>query len=145
MPYYDYEEEERKRQEAIRDAYFREWKRQNNSANAPKVKAADRREMAAAGLPAPVFENRRNEFVVTLYNGTLEANAPAQIDVVNDTQKLLDFCKTPRSRKEIADYLGIGTVFYAMQHYVQPLVTTGQLKMTNPEKPKSRHQKFYSI
>lgn len=104
-----------------------------------------RREMATAGLPAPVFENRRNEFVVTLHNGTLEANAPAQRDVVNDTQKLLDFCKTPRSRKEIADYLGIGTVFYAMQHYVQPLVTTGQLKMTIPEKPKSRNQKFYSI
>ncbi|MBR0537540.1 MAG: putative DNA binding domain-containing protein, partial [Clostridia bacterium] len=27
-----------------------------------------RREMAAAGLPAPVFQNRRNEFVVILYN-----------------------------------------------------------------------------
>ena len=27
-----------------------------------------RREMAAHGLPEPVFENRRNEFVVTLYN-----------------------------------------------------------------------------
>ena len=27
-----------------------------------------RRVMKEAGLPAPVFENRRNEFVVTLYN-----------------------------------------------------------------------------
>ena len=58
MPYYDYDEEERRRreQEAIRDAYFQEWKRQNNSANAPKVKAADRRQMAAANQK-PVFYN----------------------------------------------------------------------------------------
>lgn len=30
-----------------------------------------RREMKAYGLPEPVFENRRNEFVVTLYNETI--------------------------------------------------------------------------
>lgn len=38
---------------------------------------------------------------------------------------LLAFCRTPRSRQEIADYLGVRTVFYAMQRYVKPLLASG--------------------
>lgn len=56
---------------------------------------------------------------------------------------VIEFCKEPRTRKEIAEFLGIGTTFYAMKNYVQPLVDMGKLKMTIPEKPKSRNQKFY--
>ncbi len=55
------------------------------------------------------------------------------------------FCRIPRSRKEITEYLGISTVFYAMQHYVQPLLESGELIMTIPNKPKSRNQKFVSV
>lgn len=100
-----------------------------------------RREMEAYGLPAPVFENRRDEFVVTLYNTPVatDATTPA-----SDSDTLLDFCKTPRSRKEIADFLKLKTTSYAMQRYVTPLLENGQLKMTNPEHPGSRTQKYYS-
>lgn len=48
---------------------------------------------------------------------------------------LLEFCKTPRSRKKIADFLGIGTVFYAMRHYVQPLLAEGKLRTTCQKNP----------
>lgn len=58
------------------------------------------------------------------------------------TDTLLEFCRIPRTRREIEDYLGINTVFYVMQHYVQPLLASGKLVMTIPEKPKSRNQKF---
>ena len=101
-----------------------------------------RRAMREYGLPEPKFENRRNEFVVTFYNDlsvqdkTQEANRP--ID-------LLDFCKTPRTRQEIADYLGIKTVFYVMQHYVKPLLDSDRLRMTMPDKPKSSKQMFYTV
>ena len=96
-----------------------------------------RKEMAAAGLPAPVFENRRNEFVVILFNHAQQAAASA------GTQKdIVAFCKTPRTRQEIADYLGIESVGYAISKYVQPLLGTGQLRMTLPEKPKSAKQRF---
>lgn len=54
---------------------------------------------------------------------------------------LLEFSQTPRTRKEIAAFLGIGTASYAMQHYVQPLLIEGKLEMTMPEKLRSRHQK----
>ena len=91
-----------------------------------------RREMKSSGLPEPVFENRRNEFVVTLYNRT-EYNPPQDSPAVShkagkpsenpdsgqtthadasDRMKvLLEYCRTPRSRKEIADFLNIKTVF----------------------------------
>lgn len=31
-----------------------------------------------------------------------------------------------------------------MSHYVNPLLETGQLKMTIPDKPRSKNQKYYS-
>ena len=101
-----------------------------------------RREMEAYGLPAPVFENRRNEFVVTLYNTPVATYTTTSSTNTADT--LLDFCKTPRSRKEIADFLKLKTTTYAMQRYVTPLLESGKLKMTNPEHPGSRTQKYYS-
>ncbi len=105
-----------------------------------------RRAMAEYGLPEPVFENRRNEFVVILYNQSLTAaEIIFQQSGKNTEPDLLAFCKTPRSRQEIANYLGVKTVFYAMGHYVQPLLQSGQLAMTIPESPKSRKQKFYTV
>lgn len=101
-----------------------------------------RREMEAYGLPAPVFENRRDEFVVTLYNTPMATNTTTSSPNTADT--LLDFCKIPRSRKEIADFLKLKTMTYAMQRYVTPLLEGGQLKMTNPEHPGSHAQKYYS-
>lgn len=104
-----------------------------------------RRELQEAGLPAPVFENRRNEFVVTFYNKrTVPAPAerPAEQDRASD---LLTFCQTPRTRKELSEFLGIKSTFYAMQHYVIPLVTAGKLAMTLPDTPRSRNQKFYTV
>lgn len=96
-----------------------------------------RREMEAAGLPAPVFQNRRNEFVVILYNHS------AELPKVSRTQTdLLTFCKTPRSRKEIAAFLELSSVSYATTQYVQPLVNAGKLRMTIPDKPKSTKQKY---
>ncbi|WP_243417163.1 ATP-binding protein [Pseudoflavonifractor phocaeensis] len=102
-----------------------------------------RRSLAEYGLPEPKFENRRNEFVVTFYNGTGKTEALEPQKTGEEVPDLLAFCKTPRTRKEIADYLGVKTVFYVMQHYVKPLLESGQLAMTMPEKPKSRNQKYY--
>ena len=66
----------------------------------------------------------------------------AQEDPKDMKSALLEFCAAPRSRQEIADFLHVGTVFYAMQRYVRPLLETGQLSMTMPEKPQSSHQRF---
>ena len=102
-----------------------------------------RREMAEYGLPEPVFQNRRNEFVVILYNG-------AQPEVMGrrggnrETAGLIAFCKTPRTRKEIAEYLGIQVSSYLMKKYINPLLDGGSLRMTMPDRPKSEKQTYYS-
>lgn len=102
-----------------------------------------RREMKAAGLPEPVFINQRNEFVVILYNNDYVSDLENENEVQKESKRdLLEFCKKPRTRKEIAEYLDIETIFYAMKNYVQPLVDSGELELTIPEKPKSRNQKF---
>jgi len=97
-----------------------------------------RRAMKEYNLPEPVFENRRNEFVVTLYNSNNRQN-----DRADCARTLEEFCTEPRTRKEISDYLGLDTSSYAMSYYVQPLLNEGKLAMTIPDKPKSKNQKYY--
>ena len=101
-----------------------------------------RREMEAHGLPEPVFENRRNEFVVTLYN-TRQEDRPSQTQT--EDVDILEFCKIPRSRKDIAEYLGLKTTAYAMDRYIRPMLESGELEMTMPEKPKSRKQTYRTV
>lgn len=102
-----------------------------------------RNEMKAYGLPEPKFENRRNEFVVTFYNA-IETSS-SETDEELGKKSLIDFCRTPRTRKEIADFLQVKTVGYAINKYVRPLVKDGTLQMTCPERPKSRTQKYVVV
>lgn len=99
-------------------------------------------EMRKAGMKEPVFENLRNEFAVTFYNSlNNETDKNEQESVEKD---ILTFCKEPKTRMEIAEYLGLTTVAYAMQSYIKPLVDQGELLMTIPEHPRSKNQKYYS-
>lgn len=97
------------------------------------------REMREAELPAPKFENRRNEFVVILFNNTEASQAAESLD------PLLEFCKTPKTRQEIANFLGVSTISYMMRHYITPKLEQKELAMTLPEKPQSRLQRYYTV
>lgn len=55
------------------------------------------------------------------------------------------FCKTPRTRKEICEFLGLASVTYAIQTHVIPLVDQGFIQLSIPEKPKSTKQLYYSV
>ncbi|GHU60210.1 hypothetical protein FACS1894171_0750 [Clostridia bacterium] len=103
-----------------------------------------RDEMADYRLPAPIFENKRGNFVVTLKNDfPSHALESTVTDAVLTRINLISFCKQARTRDEIAEYLG-KTQYYAMRAFVDPLLASGQLKQTIPDKPKSRLQKYYS-
>lgn len=124
-----------------------------------------RKEMADAGLPEPVFENRRNEFVVVLYNAmvsyrsivkrplvlresALYAVSSGDIEEMSEDkgiQDLLEFCAQPRTKIEIAEYMGVKTLYYIMKKYVNPLLQSGKLAMTLPEKPQSKLQRYYTV
>ena len=100
-----------------------------------------RREMEKYNLKEPKFADERGSFIVTFYKADNIIKTEPELEEVSN---LLVFCKTPRTRKEICEYLGLTSVTYAIQTYVMPLVESGKMKMTNPEKPKSSKQLFYS-
>ena len=66
------------------------------------------------------------------------------MEIEEDIRNLLLFCKTPRTRKEICEYLGLTSVTYAIQTHVMPLVEKGLMKLSIPDKPKSSKQLYYS-
>ena len=58
---------------------------------------------------------------------------------------LLQFCKTPRTRIEIEQYFQFRiSKKTIMAKIVRPLVENGKLKLTIPDKPRSKNQRYYS-
>ncbi len=102
-------------------------------------------EMKKAGLPPAVFESRRGVFKVTLYNQGTETQWEKQMALPEPMQNIIAFCAEPRSRSEIADFIGVGTSSYVTKKYIRPLVEMEKLKMTIPEAPKSKNQKYVAV
>ena len=76
-----------------------------------------RNELEQHGLPQPEFAVIRGEFCVTFH---LKEEAKMQENNA-DKPTLEQFCKTPRSRKEITEFLGIRSATYAINNYVIPI------------------------
>lgn len=62
-----------------------------------------------------------------------------------DIKGLLEFCRTPRTREEMQQFLALNNRGYFRQKILNPLIKGGLLKMTHPDKPTSRNQKYHSI
>jgi len=101
-----------------------------------------RREMRENGLASPEFVDERGSFIVKFYRTVRSAALSEKMD--EETEKLISFCVTPKTRKEIADFLGLSSVTYAIQTRVLPLVESGKIKLSIPDKPKSSKQLYYS-
>ncbi len=101
-----------------------------------------RRTMQEYNLPQPEFLDERGSFIVKLYKYG-ESVATIEAEEKEDKELVL-FCRIPRTRKEICEYLGLNSITYAIQTHVMPLVEKGIIKMSIPDKPKSPKQLFYS-
>lgn len=110
---------------------------ENRYSGIPTIK----REMEKANLPPPAFISRNGTFKVILYNRKSVEEKFENL-ISKDSERVLEFCQMPRSREEIADFVGVKTVFYVVNHYVKPLVDSGKLLLTIPEKPKSKNQRY---
>jgi len=103
-----------------------------------------RRELAQAGMPEPEFRDERGTFVVC-FRKAGEAPKMEPVTTHGDRtpdERLLSFCAVPRTRQEIAKFLGIKSVPYAVTTYVTPLVEKGLLSLSLPEKPRSPKQRY---
>lgn len=117
---------------------------ENRYSGIPTIRYA----MSNLGLPAPEFLDSRGEFSVTLYNkaalDTMSSQIPEKRELPDDLDEkgLLEFCRIPRTRGEIIEFLDIASGQYALRRYLEPLVQTGAIRLTVPDKPRSRNQRY---
>lgn len=103
-------------------------------------------EMKSAGLPTPIFRSRLGEFTAILKN---DMNVGAEVGTSDYTafdersKSLIEFCKTPRTRKEVVEFLGL-SAYYVRTKILPPLIEKGAIKLSEPDNPASHKQKFYS-
>ena len=57
-------------------------------------------------------------------------------------RELVQFCQVPRSRQEMMDFIGIVNSKGFRRRYLVPLLNSGALEMTIPDKPSSPNQKY---
>jgi ATP-dependent DNA helicase RecG len=102
-----------------------------------------RRTMKEHGLREPEFQDERGCFIVKFYKEQQRGKTD-MTEQNEDVKNLILFCKTPRTRKEISEYLGLTSVSYAIQSHVMPLVEQNLIHLSIPEKPGSPKQLYYS-
>lgn len=61
---------------------------------------------------------------------------------VDRAEKIIEFCAEPKSREEIQLFVGIAHREHFRVKILKPLLDSGKLKMTIPDKPNSRNQKY---
>lgn len=117
-------------------------KTENRYSGIPTIRIA----MQKYGLPSPRFTDARGNFNVILFNREPEKQsaekATPAIQNHGDKKGLIEYCKTPRTRKEIIEYLAIPSGQYALRRYLDPLINAGVIRMTIPEKPRSERQQY---
>ena len=132
---------------------------------------AIREEAKQYGYKPVEFQDRQASFTVRFYSvperaGAAEANVhwtgAAESDPAKRVQvhalsgsdasgaaktgngicdRILGFCKEPRSLEDIAHALGLGK-YYVRRRYIEPLLEEDALSMTLPDKPRSKYQRY---
>ena len=103
---------------------------------------------------APEFRSTATEFHVVLKNMNYNLHGDLHGDLDGTIQgsmqeerfvSLLEFCAIPRTRDEMPQHLGMVNRDHFRKSVLKPLLEFGQLKMTIPDKPNSRNQKYVRV
>lgn len=100
----------------------------------------------------PEFYSTPSDFRVVLKNANYNlTSATGQVtgqDTVQVTgrdkrmDELIMFCSEARTRDEMQRFLGVSSRTHFRKAYLAPLLESGEIKMTIPDKPNSRNQKY---
>lgn len=95
----------------------------------------------------PEFHSSATDFCVVLKNvnyNVVEDEQDSEQDGEQDARfdSLVDYCKTERSRDEMMAFQSISSRSYFQRNILKPLLKSGRIKMTIPEKPSSKNQKY---
>jgi len=112
------------------------------------------RDMIAAGLPDPLYKQSEFMLYAELRNHNWSLKMPALVNAPQDTPqdvtiadvaKILAFCTQARSRLEIMTYMNMTDRKNFNRRFLKPLLDDGRLRMTLPDKPTSRYQKYIAV
>lgn len=106
----------------------------------------------------PEFTSTATDFRVILKNANYIMSGRNMVgtthDATQDTthdnltekrKRLIGFCSEARSRDEMQTFLGISNRSHFAKYYLKPLLESGQLRMTIPDKPKSKYQRYIAF
>ena len=71
-----------------------------------------------------------------------EQDSEQDNEQVDRVEKILTFCEVPRTRGEIQTFAGIMHREYFRAKILKPLLDSGRLIMTIPDKPNSKNQRY---
>ena len=117
----------------------------------------------------PVFYSDRSQFIITIPNLNYKNEMIKSILAENDRDQvtgqvigqvagqdmgqvigqvtwrdLAEYCKLPRTRAEMQDFCGLSGRANFRENHLRLLLEKGVVKMTIPDKPNSRNQRYYS-
>ncbi|MBR4425685.1 MAG: putative DNA binding domain-containing protein [Oscillospiraceae bacterium] len=102
----------------------------------------------------PEFHSTATDFRVVLknVNGNMDGS---DHDATHDNMHgathdervsaLLGFCAEERTREEMMSYLGLENREHFRKSYLKPLLESGRIRMTIPDRPKSKNQKYIRV
>jgi predicted HTH transcriptional regulator len=126
--------------------------------------------LEANGSPLPIFETNDNrDYLITTFkvhegfnqnelpgismyagnsDGTMQDTMQvAMQDNMQDKRfvETLEYCTVPRTRDEVQQHLGMANRDHFRKTILKPLIDSGKLKMTIPDKPNSRNQRYVTV
>ena len=112
-------------------------------------------EMKQAGLPAPKYKMEAFMLHATISNKRIaeDDDVPQDTPQVNPqvnpqvagndlAGRIIEFCRKPKRKTEIAKYCGYTDERYFTKKYLKPLLQEGIIEMTIPDKPNSSNQRY---
>ena len=81
------------------------------------------------------LNNSNNDNVIYSFDKYLD-------DKTEEHRALIEFLGTPRTRQEIQEFCGISSSHYFRDKLLVPLVKSGEVVLTIPDKPTSPNQKY---
>jgi len=73
-----------------------------------------------------------------------DANPQATMQADEETSKLIEYCKIPKTREEMQNFMKLTNRDHFRKNILNPLIKKGLLKLQIPDKPTSPNQKYYS-
>ena len=109
--------------------------------------------MESEGLPQPEYRTQAFMLSATIRNtktegnlwATPQATSQATPQATPQAEQILTFCVTARTRNEIAEHFGVKDPKFFAKKHIKPLLESGALRMTIPNKPTSPAQKYVTV